>query len=53
MLRETVEIVKLMWTEPDATYEGRHFSVRGAQCDPKPLQAARCRRSGSAAAASS
>ena len=38
MLRETVEIVKLMWTEPDATYEGRHFSVRGAQCDPKPLQ---------------
>ncbi len=38
MLRETVEIVKLMWTEPDATYEGRHFTVRGAQCDPKPLQ---------------
>jgi alkanesulfonate monooxygenase SsuD/methylene tetrahydromethanopterin reductase-like flavin-dependent oxidoreductase (luciferase family) len=38
MLRETVEIVKLMWSEPDATYEGRHFSVDGAQCDPKPLQ---------------
>ena len=38
MLRETVEIVKLMWSEPDATYEGRHFSVSGAQCDPKPLQ---------------
>ncbi len=38
MLRETVEIVKLMWTEPDATYEGRHFAVDGAQCDPKPLQ---------------
>jgi alkanesulfonate monooxygenase SsuD/methylene tetrahydromethanopterin reductase-like flavin-dependent oxidoreductase (luciferase family) len=38
MLRETVEIVKLMWTEPSATYEGRHFSVTGAQCDPKPLQ---------------
>ena len=39
MLRETVEIVKLMWSEPDATYEGRFFSVDGAQCDPKPLQA--------------
>lgn len=39
MLRETVEIVKLMWSEPDATYEGRHFHVAGAQCDPKPLQA--------------
>lgn len=38
MLRETVEIVQLMWSEPDATYEGRHFSVDGAQCDPKPLQ---------------
>ena len=38
MLRETVEIVKLMWTDPDATYSGRHFSVTGAQCDPKPLQ---------------
>jgi F420-dependent oxidoreductase-like protein len=38
MLRETVEIVKLMWTEEDATYEGRHFSVAGAQCDPKPVQ---------------
>ncbi len=38
MLRETVEIVKLMWSEPDATYEGRHYSVNGAQCDPKPVQ---------------
>jgi F420-dependent oxidoreductase-like protein len=38
MLRETVEIVKLMWSEPDARYEGRHFTIAGAQCDPKPLQ---------------
>lgn len=38
MLRETVEIVKLMWTEPDASYSGRFFSVDGAQCDPKPVQ---------------
>jgi F420-dependent oxidoreductase-like protein len=38
VLRETVEIVKSMWTEPDTTYEGRHFQVRGAQCDPKPQQ---------------
>ncbi len=38
MLRETVEIVRLMWSEPEATYEGRHFSVQGAQCDPKPVQ---------------
>jgi F420-dependent oxidoreductase-like protein len=38
MLEDCVEIVKRMWTEPDATYTGTHFSVAGAQCDPKPLQ---------------
>jgi F420-dependent oxidoreductase-like protein len=38
LLRETVEVVKLMWSEPDATYEGRFVTVTGAQCDPKPLQ---------------
>jgi F420-dependent oxidoreductase-like protein len=38
MLREAVEIVKRMWTEPDATYAGRYYEVRGAQCDPKPVQ---------------
>jgi len=38
MLRETVEIVRLMWSEDDATYTGRHFSIDGAQCDPKPVQ---------------
>ena len=38
MLEDCVEIVKRMWTEADATYEGTHFSVAGAQCDPKPLQ---------------
>jgi F420-dependent oxidoreductase-like protein len=38
LLRETVEIVKAMWTEPDVTYEGQHFTMKGAQCDPKPIQ---------------
>lgn len=38
MLRETVEIVTAMWTQPETTYRGRHFAVEGAQCDPKPLQ---------------
>jgi F420-dependent oxidoreductase-like protein len=38
VLRETVEIVKLMWSEPDASYEGRFLTISGAQCDPKPLQ---------------
>lgn len=38
MLREAVEIVTAMWREADTTYEGRYYTVRGAQCDPKPLQ---------------
>jgi F420-dependent oxidoreductase-like protein len=38
MLRETVEIVRSMWTDADTTYAGKHFSLNGAQCDPKPLQ---------------
>ena len=38
MLKECVEIVKAMWTDGEATYQGTHFSVAGAQCDPKPLQ---------------
>ena len=38
MLRETVEIVKAMWSEPDVTYDGRYYELQGAQCDPKPVQ---------------
>jgi F420-dependent oxidoreductase-like protein len=38
MLREAVEVVKAMWSEPDASYEGRYYRVNGAQCDPKPVQ---------------
>jgi F420-dependent oxidoreductase-like protein len=38
MLREAVELVKVMWSEADASYEGRYYKIDGAQCDPKPLQ---------------
>jgi F420-dependent oxidoreductase-like protein len=38
MLRETVEIVTKMWSEPEVTYEGKYFTLKGGQCDPKPLQ---------------
>ena len=38
MLREAVEIVRSMWTEPETTYTGRYYRLHGAQCDPKPLQ---------------
>jgi F420-dependent oxidoreductase-like protein len=38
MLRECVEIVKAMWTQPTTTYEGQYYKVEGAHCDPKPVQ---------------
>jgi F420-dependent oxidoreductase-like protein len=38
MLRETVEIVRSMWTEPETTYDGRYYKLERANCDPKPLQ---------------
>ena len=38
MLREAVEIVKSMWTEPETTYDGTYYTLQRAHCDPKPLQ---------------
>jgi F420-dependent oxidoreductase-like protein len=38
MLREAVEIVRSMWTEPETTYDGRYYTLSRANCDPKPLQ---------------
>jgi F420-dependent oxidoreductase-like protein len=37
-LADTVEILKRMWSDEKATYEGRYASVKDAFCDPKPLQ---------------
>lgn len=41
MLRETVEIVRSMWTERETTYKGKYYEVFRANCDPKPLQSPR------------
>jgi F420-dependent oxidoreductase-like protein len=38
MLREAVEIVRSMWSETETSYEGKYFTLRRANCDPKPLQ---------------
>ncbi len=35
-LEEMVEIMKRMWTDERATFEGKHFSVKEAICEPKP-----------------
>jgi F420-dependent oxidoreductase-like protein len=38
MLRETVEIVKMMWSQEETTYDGKYYQLVRANCDPKPLQ---------------
>ncbi|MGH3649597.1 MAG: LLM class F420-dependent oxidoreductase [Acidimicrobiia bacterium] len=38
MLAEGVEIMKAMWTEDEVTYEGKYYNLRGAICQPKPMQ---------------
>ncbi len=40
-LDESVQIMKRMWTEEQVTFEGRHASVDGVFCEPKPQTAPR------------
>lgn len=35
-LEEMIEVMKRMWTEEKATFEGRFYSVHEALCEPKP-----------------
>ena len=35
-LEESIQIMKSMWTEPQTTFEGRHYRVKDVFCEPKP-----------------
>jgi alkanesulfonate monooxygenase SsuD/methylene tetrahydromethanopterin reductase-like flavin-dependent oxidoreductase (luciferase family) len=35
-LSEAIDVLRAMWTQSPATYEGRHYQVRGAYCEPRP-----------------
>ena len=48
MLRETVEIVRSMWTEPETTYDGRYYRCGGPTAT-RNRSRPRTRRSGSGA----
>lgn len=37
-VRETIEIMRKMFTEKVATYKGKHFEINEAICEPKPVQ---------------
>ena len=35
---EALEVMLRLWTEPEVTHKGRHYSIEGAVLDPKPVQ---------------
>ena len=37
-LDESISIIKSMWTQERATFNGRYYSVKDAICNPKPIQ---------------
>ena len=38
MLREALQVLKEMWTQDETRFEGRHYRLRGAINEPKPVQ---------------
>ncbi len=38
ILDETLQAVRLLWTDETTTFKGDHVHLDGAYCDPKPLQ---------------
>lgn len=36
-LAETAQILRLMWTEPQATFLGKHYHIENVICEPKPV----------------
>lgn len=37
-LRETVELLKRMWTEPSVSYDGKYVKASNLVCEPKPVR---------------
>jgi F420-dependent oxidoreductase-like protein len=37
-LGEACEIIRRLWTEETVDFEGRYYHLRGAHCEPKPVQ---------------
>jgi alkanesulfonate monooxygenase SsuD/methylene tetrahydromethanopterin reductase-like flavin-dependent oxidoreductase (luciferase family) len=35
-LEETLQILKALWTQETVTFQGRHYAVTAAHCEPKP-----------------
>jgi F420-dependent oxidoreductase-like protein len=38
MMGEAAQILRSLWTQERTTFDGRHYQLRDAMCEPKPLQ---------------
>ena len=38
MLEEACMLIRRLWAEDQVDHQGRYWTLRGARCDPKPLQ---------------
>jgi F420-dependent oxidoreductase-like protein len=38
MLRESLQVIKAMWTQDEASFDGRYYKILGAINEPKPVQ---------------
>ena len=38
MLDEALQVIKLLWTEDVANFDGQYFQLKDAMCNPKPVQ---------------
>ncbi len=37
-MEEAIQLIRKIWTEPYPTFEGVHYAIKGAVCDPPPIQ---------------
>ena len=37
-LGEACEVVRLLWTEPVVSFDGKYYQLKDARCEPKPVQ---------------
>lgn len=38
MLKESVQVIKSLWTEEQASFHGKYYQINEAFCNPKPVQ---------------
>ena len=42
-MEEAVQVIRKIWTEPHPTFEGEHYTIKGAVCDPRRFRNPRLR----------